>query len=585
MAEEKPIGSILLADCGAAMTKVVLLEQVAGQYRLVARGEAPTTAEYPWYDVAEGIRHTVDQISQVVGRGFLDVSRDLIYPERPGREGVDVFAATASASPPLKVVLGGLVYDLSVSSLERAAAGTYSSIEAILTKNGRERNPSDEERVHQICEVAPNVICIAGGVEGGATVPVLELVETVALACSLMDTSMRPQVLYAGNSRLRRHVAKLIKKQTKLRVAENVRPILTEENLASAQAELDLLYVQEKMQLLPGIETVSSWSPVPLTPTASAFGQLIQYLWHLGDPDKGVLGVDLGAANTTVAAVFDGRLLLTTRDVGTAFGGEELVQEQGAESLTRWLPQPMSGDEARGLLINKKMCPTSIPQEPRELQFEQALAREAIRATLNVARPGWRTGAAQLYPHLMPLCDTIVVSGGALAHAPNPGQAALIVLDALEPIGINVLMLDVYQIAPMLGKLAAVKPLAAVETLDSGALVNLATVVTPVGHARRGDTVLNAQVTYEDGSSLHMGVNYGDLEVLPLPPGQQAILELRPRRGFDVGLGGPGKGGKQRVSGGLAGLIIDARGRPLRLRYRPEHRHTQVQRWLWDVGG
>ena len=107
------------------------------------------------------------------------------------------------------------------------------------------------------------------------------------------------------------------------------------------------------------------------------------------------------------------------------------------------------------------------------------------------------------------------------------------------------------------------------------------------GHARPGDIILRMKVTYDDGSALDVEVEYGSLEVLPLPPGQQAELELRPARrfGFDVGLGGPGKAGKRRVSGGLAGLIIDARGRPLRLFSKPEQRQNQVRQWLWDVGG
>jgi hypothetical protein len=587
MVEERRIGSILLADCGTVMTKAVLLEQVAGQYRFVAQGEAPTTAEYPWSNVAAGIRHAVARIAQVTGRRFFDESGDLISPEQTGRKGVDAFAVTTSASQPLQVVLCGLVPDLSVASAERAAAGTYSSVTATLASDGRLEGLSIEERVRTIRDAAPDVIFIAGGIEEGAVTPVLELVEAAALACSLMDTDRRPPLLYAGNSRLRRQVVRIVEGQAELRVVENVRSTAAEENLLSAQAELDLLYVQEKMGRLPGIGTVSGWSRVPLAPTARAFGQLVQYLWHLGDPSKGVLGVDVGGANTTVAAVFDGQLFLTIRaDLGTAFGGERLLQEQDAETITRWMPETMSGDEVRGGLINKEVHPTSIPQDVRELRLAQALTREAIRGTLELAYPGWKPGAAQAHhPHLLPLCDTIIVSGGVLTHAPRPGQAALMVLDGLEPIGVSTLVLDAHGLAPALGRVAAVKPLAAVEALDSGALVNLATVVTPVGHARRGDTVLKAQVTYDGGGTFSVEVAYGDLEVLPLPPGQQAVLELRPLRRFDVGLGGPGKGGKRRVSGGLAGLIIDARGRPLRLPSEPELRQSQVRQWLTDVGG
>jgi len=585
MAREQQVGSILLADCGTATTKVALLDQVGDQYRFIARGEAPTTAESPWSDVAAGILHATEEISAITGRRFFDGSGNLINPELADRQGVDAFAATVSAGQPLQIVLGGLVKDHSVAAAERATAGTYSLIEAVLDSESR-GTLKEEDLIRIIHTAAPDALCIAGGVEGGAEGPILELVRTAAMACALIDRQSRPFLLYAGNSQLRQRIVKIVEGRVELRVADNVRPTMTEDNLLGAQAELNALYVN-KMNKLPGISTVSSWSPTPLMPTARAFGRLIEYLWHLGNPAKGILGADIGAANTTVAAVFDKQLFLTVRSgIGVAFGGEQLLQERGAESITRWLPEPMSAEEAHALLINKEMRPASIPQVQRELWLEQALAREALLTTLATARPGWKPGRARLYPHIMPLCDTIVVSGGVLAHAPHPGQAALIVLDGLQPTGIATLVLDKYGLAPLLGSVAAIKPLATVETLDSGSFVNLATVVTPVGgRARRGDTILKVRVTYDNGSAFSVEVSYGELEVLPLPLGQQATLELHPLRGFDVGLGRPGKGSKQRVNGGLAGLIVDARGRPLRFPRDPEQLQAQMQRWRWDVGG
>jgi uncharacterized protein (TIGR01319 family) len=581
MAQESSIGSILLADCGTVMTKVVLLDRVGGHYRFIARGEAPTTAEYPWSDVTAGIRHASEQITEVTGRTFFDATGDLISSQNGG---AGVFTTTASASQPLEVVLGGLVRDLSVASAERAAAGTYSQVKAIIASDGR-GGLTEEERVHTINKAAPEVICIAGGLENGAARPVLELVEATALACSLIGENARPRLLYVGNSQLRQRVVDIAKGQVELRVADNVRPTLTEENLFNAQAELDELYRQNKMTQLPGMDALEMWSPTPLVPTARAFSRMVQYLWHLGDPTKGVLGVDVGAANTTIAASFDGHPFLTVHgDLGSAFGGQQLLQEQDSQPLTRWMPEPMTEDEVRGTLLNKEIHPASIPQEPRELWLEQALAREAICKTLEIARPGWRPGAAQPYPHLMPLCDTIIVSGGVLVSAPRPGQTALMILDALQPIGISTLVLDKYRLASALGSVAAVKPIAAVETLDSGGFVNLATVVSPVGRARPGDTILRVKLTYDDGSAFSVEVQYGNIEVLPVLPGQQADLELRPLRRFDAGLG-PGRGGKRRINGGLAGLIIDARGRPLRLANEPEKRQVQTRQWLWDVGG
>ena len=583
---ESRIDSILLVDCGTVMTKAMLLDRVGGRYRFVAYGEVPTTlGSDPRPGVTEGVLQAVARISDVTGRRFFDSAGDIISPQVGQQLGVDVFAATTSASEPLQMVVSGLVEDLSIASARRAAAGTYSQIRAVLDGHGPDAL-ADEERVRLIRDVAPDVVLIAGGIDGGAERPVLDVAKAATLACALMDREQTPTLVYAGNSRLRRQIAEIVGNEAELRVVDNVRPTLETEHVVGAQVELRALFKQRKMVKLVGLNTVARWSPVDVTPTAEAFGRLIRYLWHLGEPTRGVLGVDAGAANTTLAAVFGDRLALTTYGgLGSAFGGESLLQEGCPCSLTGWLPAPLPQHEARGFLVNKRMRPASIPQVDGELWFEQALAREALRATLDIARPGWHPDGGQLSKDGTPLCDTVVISGGVLTQAPRPGQSALMVLDALQPTGVSTLVMDTYGLAPALGSVAAVKPLVAVEALDAGAFVNLATVVTPVGEADLGEKIVSLTVNYVDGSALEVNVSYGDLEVVPLPLGQEAVLELHPASGFDVGLGGRGRSGSRRVSGGLAGLIIDGRGRPISLPQEPRERCERIRRWLWEVGG
>jgi hypothetical protein len=314
---------------------------------------------------------------------------------------------------------------------------------------------------------------------------------------------------------------------------------------------------------------------------------VIQYLWHLGEPNRGILGIDVGGANTTVAAMFREQLTLTVNGgMGVAFGADRLLKDQGIDAIARWIPETVPTHEIRATLANKRMHPASIPQVQVELWTEQAMTCAAVRATLEMARPGWSPGSAQPYANLTPLFDTILLSGASLSRAPQSGQAALVVLNAVQPIGVTTLVLDTYGLAPTLGGIATIKPLAVVEAMDTGAFTNLATAVSPVGTgANPGDTVLSVTVSYDDGSELDAEVAYGTLEALPLPLGRQAVLELRPSRGFDVGLGGPGKGGKLRVSGGSAGLIVDARGRPLSLLEEPDRPHEGMRRWLYDIGG
>jgi hypothetical protein len=254
----------------------------------------------------------------------------------------------------------------------------------------------------------------------------------------------------------------------------------------------------------------------------------------------------------------------------------------------RWLPFDIKPGEVEAVITEKELHPASLPQDSRELLLEQAIAREALRATLASARTGWPAELSGPRPPLMPWhLDPIIGAGSILGRAPRPGQAALMLLDALEPIGVTTLMLDPFGLMPALGACALVQPLATVQALGAGGLVTLGTVVTPVGRAKPGTIVLKLRMKYENGGDLTVEVTAGSLEVLPLPSGQKARLNLWPSRGIDVGRGGPGRGGGSiDVMGGSVGLIIDARGRPLAsaLPFDPGKRQERVQQWLWDMG-
>lgn len=584
MAREQRVGSILAIDCGTVLTKAILLDQVEGSFHFVARGAALTTAASPWRDIALGIQHAIEQIEDVTGRVLLDEARRLIIPQQGGLVGVDACVAVSSAAPPLRVVLAGLVPELSLSAAQRAVSGTYALVEDLIVQDPR-RRMGEEEKIRVVLQRRPDVLCVVGGTDNGAVLPVLELVETLALACSMMPEEERPQVFFAGNTALRQKVVDLMGGQAPVRSLDNVLPTPTTENPVGLQKELESLYRQKQLAQLPGGEILHRWLNVPLMPVSESFARQVQYLWYLDESPKGTLGIEVGAASTVVTAVFGGEPAVTVRaGIGSVYGLERLLDQRGAETLLRWMPVPFKPEQVQSVLHYRALWPASVPQEAEELWLEQSIVREVIREAIWAARPTWRPGKAQPYPQLTPLFDPILVGGGALAAAPRPGPLALMVLDAVEPIGISTLLLDIHGLAPVLGAVAMLKPLAAVEVVDNGGLVNLATVIAPVGTARKGEVILRMGVQYEKGGSLKVEVPYGSLEVLPLPPGEEAVLELRPRGRIDVGLG-PGRSGKRRVRGGLVGLMVDARGRPLQLPADPYTRIAQVQQWLWDVGG
>lgn len=581
------IESILALDCGSTTTQALLIDRVSGEYRLVARTEAPSTVEPPWNDVAASVRHAVTQIAELLGWPLLNERGQIISPQHQ-RGGVDAVVIIASASNPVRLVLAGIMRDISLISARHALSTTYATVEAVVCLDRREDgagrvNDDFQGQIDLIQELEPDVIVIVGGIDGGASRPVLQAAEAVAIASFTMPQSDRPAIIYAGNAELRSQVAELVGAEAELRAVDNVRPSLQFENPNPLQAEVEELYRQRKMERLPGFGTLASWSPVPVLPTAKAFAYAIQYLAQ--QDGINVLGVDAGGASATVAAMVDEKLDLTIRsDLGLSYNAVRLLDQVPMESILRWLPFEMDPGEIRNILHNKAIRYRTLPQTRQELLLEQAVAREILSLTLNDSMAHWSRETSRLYPNLLPRFHLIVGAGGVLTNTVSYGQAALILLDALQPVGVTGVVLDKVRLMAPLAAAAMVNPLAAAQVIERDALLNLGTVVAPVGTAREGEIALTFKIEYEDGRSLEVEVPYGSLEVIPLPAGQTANLELRPTRRFDVGLGTKGQAGTTQVEGGIIGIIIDARGRPLPIAEDPEEQREKMQRWLWDMG-
>jgi MutL protein len=581
------IESILALDCGSTRTQAILIDQVDGEYRLIARAEAPSTVEPPWNDVMASVRHAVNHLSEIAGWRFLDERGQIITPQHQGG-GVDAVVAISSASKPLRLVLSGIMRDVSLLSARRACSTSYAVVEGTISLDkragGAHRSNDDiEGQLQLIRELEPDAVVIVGGVDGGASRPVLQAAEAVALACTTLPENARPPVIYAGNTELRLQAAEIVGAEAELRAVDNVLPGIGLENLGPLQTEIEELYRQTKMERLPGFATLASWSPVQVMPAANAFARTIDYLARLDGIN--VLGVDVGGAAVTVATVVDEQPYLTIRsDLGLSYNAARLLDQKPVESILRWLPFEMAPTDVRNELHAKALRWRMLPQTRQDLLLEQALAREVLRLTLADIAPRWPPGPSLIYPDLLPKFHLIVGRGGVLTNAPNYGQAALILLDALQPVGVSGLALDSIGLLAPLGATAMVNPTAAAQVVEKDALLNLGTVVAPVGAGREGDIALTFKIVYEDGRSLEVEVPYGSLEVIPLPTGQTASLELRPTRRFDVGLGTKGQAGTTKVEGGLIGIMIDARGRPLPIADDPEAQREKVQRWLWDMG-
>ncbi len=564
-------GAILAVDIGSVHTRAILLDMVDGMYRFVARGEAPTTAGYPWNNALVGVQHVIRQITEATGRVLLDESGTLIIPEENAFSGVGGFVATSSGGKPIRAVLFGLMPDVSLISGRRAAASAYISL--IDTFHlGDPRTP--EQQIDALLKADADLVLIVGGTDGGAVASMRKQIGTIALAFSLMDSTARPTVLYAGNRDLAGEVEdKGDEVGMRVLIADNVRPTLDTEHLDDAQAQLASLFHQQKSRNTPGINEVGSWTEDGVFPTAHGFSRFIHALGVLRG--QSVLGVDLGSGSTSVAAYLsEERYLNVFGYLGMGHAANQALNHIRPENLIRWLTfTPERPEVIVDYVWNKSLYPHVIPSSPQELEIEYALARELTRHAVLSARQSWRNARQQgLLPHF----DTIVLSGSTLTCTPSMDWSALLALDALLPVGISRVLLDPWGIATALGMIAPHSPQAFVQTLETGAFIDLGTVISISGRARRSEIVLRGSLRSEDTvKGEPFEVRCGTITTIPLAYGQQAELTLQPRRGEIEGMSRR----RFNVTGGELGLIIDARGRPWRFPRDDEERRSLMREW------
>ncbi|MFN2212051.1 MAG: glutamate mutase L [Anaerolineales bacterium] len=575
--------SLLAVDVGEINTRAALFDVVEGRYRFLAVGTARTTATAPFNHIGEGISRAINDLEQITDRDLIGDDDRLIIPSKLDGTGIDMFTATISAGPPLRVIAVGLLEDISLASAQRLTSTIYAEVVETLGLNDRK---TPEERLDTILKLRPDLIVIAGGTDSGASNSVNRLLESVGLACSLMSADLRPEVLFAGNQALNSTVENRLSNLTKHYFAPNVRPSLEVEQISPAQHHMVDIFRSIRASQIPGVSDLDEWTGMRLMPTSSAFGRMIQFLSKVYDPSKGVLGIDVGASATTIAAAFDGELNLGVYpQYGLGRGITGLMEDPSMNEFLRWIPMEVDPDYIRDYIYNKEIYPASLPVSPEDLAIEQSLARQAIRKAISTAESGFSKKIYRSARGMLPWFEPIVATGSVLTRAPSVGHSLLTLLDATQPTSITTFVLDQHNLAAPIGAAAAINPYLSVQVLESSAFLNLATVITPMASVRAGTPILRLKVVYESGDETSLEIKQGTLEALPIPMGEAAKIRLQPLHRSDVGMGGSGRGGSVRVVGGILGVIIDARGRPTPLPKDLGRRRDLYKKWLWTLGG
>ena len=607
---------IVATDCGSTTTKAILIERNPdGEYRLVARGEAPTTVERPFEDVTIGVLNSITELEEItaetVPEGFPAGRRTLIKDDRVWRlqkegkvtdersqplEASDIYVSTSSAGGGLQMMVAGVVKAMSAESAERAALGAGAILmDTLAVDDGRK----EFERVETLRRLRPDIILMSGGTDGGTVTHLTEMAEVIHRADPKPRFGdMKLPVIYAGNNQASGQVTEVLGSDIATKVVANIRPSLEAENLGPARDEIHELFLEHVMQQAPGYSKLLEWTSEEVMATPNAVGKLLKE--YAENEKLNILGVDIGGATTDVFSVFetggDERIYNRTvsANLGMSYSICNVLKEAGTENIARWVPYEVDPFEVRNGLRNKMIRPTTIPQTYKDLLIEHAVAREALRLafhhhkTLARGLKGMQQqrDVGQIFEQSqtgdtlirMMALDMVIGSGGVLSHAPKRAQSALMMMDAYQPEGITMLTVDSIFMMPHLGVLSEHFYKAAREVFEYDCIVKCGHAVCPVGTGKPGDACVTVT-----GDGVNVEARVGSMAVIPLGRGEFKDVTVTPAKGFDVGAG-KGKAVTRKLEGGTVGIMIDARGRPFSLPTDGAERIKKLREWLEAMG-
>ena len=583
---------IIATDVGSTTTKARFFHKKDGEWRFLVAGEAPTTVEAPYEDVTLGVQNAVREVEELTGHKLLAPDGSGIVLPYDGEKGVDLYVTTSSAGGGLQMMVSGLIKSMTAESANRAALGAGAIVMDIIARDDG-RQPY--QKIRRIRSLRPDMILMAGGTDGGASSHVMEIAELIKAAepKPRLGVASTLPIVYAGNKVLRPQIEALLKEGFALDIVDNIRPVLEQENTEPARRAVHELFMEHVMSHAPGYTRLMKWTDVDIMPTPAGEGMAMQLIANTYNLN--VLGVGLGGATTNVYSVMDGRFVRSvSANLGMSYSVTNVMKEAGIDNIMRWIPFKLDREEVASRLMNKMIRPTTIPQTLEDLIVEHSVAREALRLGLQHHRTiATRLKGIQIertisdmfdqaleetYVKMMNI-DILAGTGGLLSHAPRRIQSMYILTDAWQPEGVTRMFQDSVFMMPHLGVLSTVYRDAAWNIFDKDCLVRLGTNIAAAGKGKLGGHVMTVELEMPNGEEVKEELSLGDIKLVKLTELEEAKALITPAKDYDVGAG-PGKELETTVSGGVAGVVLDARGRPIYLPEEEDQRIELLLKWF-----
>ncbi len=449
------MSTALLIDFGSTWTKLRVLD--LERRAIVGSGQGPSTVTT---DVTIGMNAALADLEHRIGR----------LPNFRYR------LASSSAAGGLRMVTVGLVRELTAEAARQAALGAGAKLVGTFAYR---LTAAD---VARIAELAPDILLLAGGTDGGNRDIILH--NAAALGKSVLDCP----IVIAGN-RDAADAARALLDNRNVIITENVMPEFNRLEIEPARAAIRKIFI-ERIVHAKGIDRAREAFDAVLMPTPAA---VLEGALRLADGCGAVRGIgpllviDPGGATTDVHSVADGapatgvvmhglpepRDKRTVEgDLGMRHNAVNIVEAAGLEAIAH----DAGLDEARvrALLANVLSDIGRLPQNAQEAAFDRALGQAAIRIAVQrhcgrVETVYTPTGPVTLqHGKDLTAVRAVIGTGGVLAHATEPQALLAAALasadqpDSLRPHRPQ-LLLDRDYLLYACGLLGTVAPEAAIE--------------------------------------------------------------------------------------------------------------------------
>ena len=338
--------------------------------------------------------------------------------------------ATSSAAGGLRMTVHGLTQRMTAMAAREAALGAGAVVKYQTAGKLRagELRHIDEQR--------PNLVLLAGGVEGGDAETVLHN------AHALTQLTGRPIVVYGGNSAVADEVAALLRAAGfTVKVTANVYPAIDELDIVPARAVIHDAF-EEHIVHAPGMDRLSQVVTGTILPTPGAVLLAAEQLAEaLGD----LVVADVGGATTDVHSITDGspdvnaiqtepqpRAKRTVEgDLGTFVSAPHVAALMSPEERPDPLPPalPSTAAEVRAALALARVCAlTAVHRHAGQLvQLYTPTGRQTVARGRDLTACRWIIGTGGA---LTRLPDGEDVLAAARASARGRGERLLPPADA-----------------------------------------------------------------------------------------------------------------------------------------------------------